>query len=156
MHEAQQLVEAGSLVCKLLHNDDMLEDTSSVGAHNLHSGSLLHVVVKPCAYLVEGAGVLEVNGYYEEEVDNINECPCFTNAAGVLLFRYTMVRTGTNFWYFSFKHADPTKSAGDIYRVKSDALQPPLEGWEWQQRHCPSGRLPLPCVIRLASTSNAV
>eukprot|EP00927_Polykrikos_kofoidii_P014928 TRINITY_DN16612_c0_g1_i4.p1 TRINITY_DN16612_c0_g1~~TRINITY_DN16612_c0_g1_i4.p1 ORF type:complete len:525 (-),score=59.03 TRINITY_DN16612_c0_g1_i4:57-1589(-) len=139
--EVRRLVDP-EIVETVISSQGILGDGQLIRSHMLHSGSILHVVLASCSYLVENAGVPEVNGGYVRQKEQMNDCPVFKNESGVRLFRYRMQSTGNYFWYFSLIGVDPNKSDGDYYRVKSNASKPPLTGWECNR--CPEGRLPTP------------
>jgi len=126
----------GSAVSALIHEGEVLADTDSLK----HLTSHVHVTLRKCAFLVEGAGAETVNGFYvRTKGRDLCDAPVYVNDNGILLFKYRMAR-GTDYWYFS-REGDLSRSDGDFYRVKSDqrtAVVPPLVGWTFEA--CPLGR----------------
>lgn len=101
-----------------------------------------------CEYLVEGAGVPEVNGCFARLDELKNGAPCFQNECGTQLFRFIMA-SGAAFWYFSRGGCNVNSSLNDYYRVKSTELSPPCTGWTTTA--CQLGRGSSPVVLQCST-----
>lgn len=140
----KEFLRRGHFVTKLVFGTKLFESTMTVSELGLVSGSILQVVVNVSDYLVEEAGVPEVNGYYKRTGELMEGAPSYANETGVLLFRYVFPN-GVHYWYFSTqKNQDFTKRAGDFYRVKTELLHPPTGSAEWGIFNLLNGRLECP------------
>eukprot|EP00962_Isochrysis_galbana_P049514 scaffold20999_cov96-Isochrysis_galbana.AAC.1 len=92
-------------------------------------------------FLVQGAGSQEANGTYLRE-GQYGGAPLYKKGQWWLL-RYSL-GSGARFWYIADKDR-LNVDAGDLYRVRCDADQPPLGGWD---KAC-DGFFPPPTLSRL-------
>lgn len=129
-HALRQSLPRGRFVAKLVSGTHIFEDPKTVSELGLESGSVLQAIIDTCDYLVEEAGVAEVNGHYKSTGECTNGAPSYTNETGTLLFRY-IFKNGVPYWYFSRQSDDVNKKAGDFYRAKTEMLQPPGSPTEW-------------------------
>lgn len=142
----RQLLQKGTAVAKITFGTAVWEDTLTAKELSLTTGSELHLIVAACDILVEAAGVWAVNGFYTQRgQEMMNGAPCYINDAGTLLFRY-LFPNGKHYWYFSTP-GNLSKSFGDYYRVKSEDLHPPSEGWTPDK--CPLGAPEIPRVFNM-------
>jgi len=111
------------------------EDSLMASELGLTDEAELHVILQACEIQVTAASVSAVNGFYTTSEEQMNGASSYTNEAGTLLFRYHFPN-GVHYWYFS-RPGNLTKSLGDYYRVKSEGLYPPLDGWAPDK--CPLG-----------------
>jgi len=139
----KEYLQRGKFVTKLVFGTKLFENTMTISELGLVSGSMLQVVVNVSDYLVEEAGVPEVNGYYKRTGELMEGAPSYVNETGVLLFRYVFPN-GVHYWYFSTRSQDVTKKAGDFYRVKTELLHPPIGSAEWGIYNVQNGRLECP------------
>merc|ERR1719329_276095 len=109
------------------------------------SGSSLYATIGAYEFSVAGAGSPLVNGIYMKCEEQKEGADCYVNSSGTTLFRYRF-RNGVHYWYFS-RAGNFDKSAGDYYRVKTESMHPPSDGW-LMQKGCPLGRLPAPILTR--------
>ena len=90
---------------------------------------------------VSGAGSSAANGLYTKDGE-YRGAPKYVHEDGQLwMLRYTL-RSGAKFWYIADKDrldVDP----GDLYRIRSDADEPPTTG-EWSNAH--DGQSPPPTL----------
>jgi len=140
-------VTDGKVVTKLVVDGRLLAD--EVALHDVapSGATVATAILQACDFIVEGAGMPQVNGRYVRTEQEFNGAPSFRNEVGTLLFYYRF-RSGSLFWYFSDDSGgkDLNKSHGDYYRVKTLDLSPPLEGWSVDK--CPLGRVPCPKLRR--------
>eukprot|EP00971_Amphidinium_carterae_P054639 1076417-Amphidinium_carterae.1 len=122
----------------------VIEDHKTLAESGWCRDSYLEVSFKG-VFVVQGAGVPDVNGTYTLVANSYHDsAPCYRNDAGTLLFRYRM-RSGASYWYFSESTGNLNQSAGDYYRVQSEALTPPEAGWTTLS--CSAGLVPVPRAI---------
>lgn len=135
----------GTAVTKLTFGTQIWEDTMIADQLCIPSGSLLYATLGAYEFSVAGAGAALVNGIYMKCDHQKEGADCYMNASGTTLFRYRF-GNGVHYWYFS-REGDLTKSFGDYYRVKTESIHPPADGWVMQDK-CPLGCLPTPCLTR--------
>jgi len=156
----RQSLPRGRFVTKLVSGMQIFEDSKTTSELGLENGSVLQAIIDTCDYLVEEAGVAEVNGHYKCTGGRTNGAPSYINEAGTLLFRY-IFSNGVPYWYFSRQSEDVTKKAGDFYRVKTEMLQPPESPADWGiynnktgANECPLGDGIFPIVTRMSEADN--
>jgi len=131
----------------------IVEDDKTLAQMGWSRDSYLEVSFKG-VYVVQGAGVPDVNGTYNVIANEYHDSvPCYCNDAGTLLFRYRM-RSGMSYWYFSEGTGNLNQAAGDYYRVQSGALTPPEAGWTTSS--CSAGLMPVPRAIYRLDGAEAV
>lgn len=137
-------------VSGLMAGTQIFQDSQTVEDLGLTDGSVLHASIGPWDYYIE-SGVPAVNGHYVKQEDNYNGACSYTNASNVMLFRYPFPN-GKHYWYLSESTTNLSKSVGDYFRVKSEDLRPPLEGWVVNT--CPLGVLPSPILVKAAEVDH--
>jgi len=135
----------GTVVTNLTFGTAIWKDTMIADQLCMRSGSLLYATLGAYEFSVAGAGAPLVNGIYMKCDDQKEGADCYMNSSGTTLFRYRF-GNGVHYWYFS-REGNFTKSFGDYYRVKTESMHPPEDGWVMQDK-CPLGCLPTPTLTR--------